>query len=300
MKFGLYLGCQIPFLRPDVEASIRRVMDSFDIKLVDLEGYSCCPNWISAPSYDIDAWLAISARNISIAEDKGVDIITGCNNCYSVLNHAKYLLEDFEKRERINRILSKIGRYYRGSSKVYHVVHVFSDFLGVKAIKDSIEFSLDDIVAAVQPGCNLLWPTRIMNLKEENPFYPKKLRNLVEALGAEAPHYSRIEYCCGMGSMRTIDYSKSVEFVLTKLMSIKEEIDPDLIVTACSSCYIQLDEIQGKLKKEGKIDFEIPVFYYTQLLAICMGIEPELVLKISTIPKDSVVRRIVGGKRARI
>lgn len=124
MKYALYLGCQIPFVRPDLEVSIRDVFSILGIDLVDLEGYSCCPTWISAPSYDVDAWLAISARNISLAEDKNLDIVVGCNNCYSVLNHARYMLKDEKLRERTNRILSKVGRIYRGSSKVFHVVHI--------------------------------------------------------------------------------------------------------------------------------------------------------------------------------
>jgi|Deesub1362A_J573_1020465.scaffolds.fasta_scaffold00291_46 heterodisulfide reductase subunit B len=298
MKFGLYLGCQIPFIRPDLEVSIRKTLPLLGVKIIDLEGYSCCPTWVSAPSFDEDAWLAISARNISIAEENGVDIVTGCNNCYSVLSHARYLLKDEERREKVNRILGKVGRFYRGKSKIYHITHVLSDFVGKKKLKENLEYSLDGMVVAVQPGCHMLWPTRIMDVQEENPFYPQKLKNLVELLGAKSPYYSRIEYCCGAGpSIRAIDYEKSAYFVLTKLMSIKEEVDPDFIVTGCSTCYIQLDETQQKLRKEGKVGFQIPVFYYTQILAICMGIEPDSVVRIGSIPKEDIIGRILESGR---
>lgn len=292
MKYALYLGCQIPFVRPDLEVSIRDVFSILGIDLVDLEGYSCCPTWISAPSYDVDAWLAISARNISLAEDKNLDIVVGCNNCYSVLNHARYMLKDEKLRERTNRILSKVGRIYRGSSKVFHVVHILEKV--EKKIKRSLRYKLDGLTVAVQPGCHVLWPVRVMDVKEENPFYPRELRKLVEILGARAPHYSRMEFCCGMGSMKTVDYERSLDFVLVKLRSMKEEIDPDIIVTSCSSCYIQLDEGQQKLERDGKIDFKIPVFYYPQLLAICMGVDPSRVTKISSVPKDEVINKIIG------
>ncbi len=291
MRYAFYPGCQIPFLRPDLEVAIREVFSILEIELVDLHGYSCCPAWISAPSYDMEAWLAISARNIALAEEKNLDIVVGCNNCYSVLNHARYTLKDEEWRERVNRILAKIGRVYRGSSKIYHVVHVIESV--ERRVRRNLKYKLDGLVAAAQPGCHILWPARIMDSKEENPFYPKQLRKLIEVLGAKAPHYSRIEFCCGMGSMKTIDYEKSLDFVLTKLRSMKAEIDPDIIVTACSSCYIQLDEAQKRLRRDGKIDFEIPVFYYPQLLAICMGVEPNRVVRISSISKDDVIARIL-------
>lgn len=273
MKFGFFLGCQIPFLKPEVEASIRKVMSALGVELIDLEGYSCCPTWMSVPSLDLNAWLSISARNLAIAENLGVDVVTGCNNCFSVLNHARYLLKDEKRKFEVNRILSKFGKFYRGTSKVYHVIHVLSDFVEQKELKKKVVHPLKDLTVAIHPGCQLLWPTRIMDVKEENPFYPEKLKNLVEMLGAKAPYYSRLDYCCGAGtSVAYIDYEKSSYFVLTKLESMKEEIEPDLIVTPCSTCLIQIEEMQKKLKKDGKINFEIPVVYYTQLLAICMGI----------------------------
>lgn len=188
LKLGLYLGCRIPLQRLELEVSIRKVLSLLGVKLVELEGYSCCPIWISAPSFDEDAWLAISARNISIAEEGGVDIVTGCSNCYSVLNHARFLLRDEERRERINRILSRVGRFYRGKARIYHITHVLSDFVGRKKLRENLVYSLDGMVVATHPGCNMLWPTRIMDKPEDNPFYPTHLNDLVEALGARAPY----------------------------------------------------------------------------------------------------------------
>ncbi len=297
-KLGLYPGCLIPLQRPELEVSIRKVLPLLGVRLTELEGYSCCPTWISAPSFDEDAWLAISARNISIAEESGVDIVTGCSNCYSVLNHARFLLKDEERRERINRILSRVGRFYRGKARIYHITHILWDFAGKRKLRENLVYSLDGMVVATHPGCNMLWPTRIMDTPEDNPFYPQRLNDLVEALGARAPYYSRIEYCCGAGSSIVgTDYEKSSYFALTKLNSIKEEVDPDFVVTACSSCYIQLHETQEKLRKEGKIDFQMPVFYYTQVLAICMGVDPESVVRAGETEKGVIERILEGGRR---
>lgn len=291
MKYAFYPGCKIAFKCPDLEYAIREVLATLGIPFEYLENFSCCPTWPSVPSFDIEAWLPITARNISLAEEKGLDIVVGCGNCYSVLNHAREMLRDETLREKTNRILSKIGRVYRGSAKVYHLIHIIDE----KKVRKNLKLNLDGFRVAIQPGCHLLWPSRIMDIKEENPFRPLKLKKLVEALGAEAPYYSRIEFCCGY-NMDVVDYEKSLEFLYVKLKSIKEEVNPDMIVTACSSCFIQLDEGQKKLKKMGKIDFEIPVFHYPQLLAICFGHDPSKVARISSVSRDEIIKRITRGE----
>ena len=52
MKFGLFLGCNTPAIRPDVERAIRLTMPKLDVELEDLEGYVCCPAFGTFPSTD--------------------------------------------------------------------------------------------------------------------------------------------------------------------------------------------------------------------------------------------------------
>ena len=292
-KFGLYLGCNIPFKAPDIEQSFRRILPELGVDIVDLEGASCCPAWGTAPSFDLDTWLAISGRNIALAEEQNAHIMTGCNSCFGVLSEAKHMIEHKAgKKEVVNEKLAQIGRKYQGTAKIYHVAHVLHDIVGVEKIKEKIKYNLEGLKIAVQPGCHILWPSDVMEVKEENPFFPTQLKELCEVLGAEVPHYSRLEDCCGMGAMRSTDQAKSFITLKRKLDSMKEEIDPDLIVTTCSSCYLQLDGGQKILREKGEIDYSIPVFYYTQLLALCMGFEAAEVAAICEIPRDEIVQKI--------
>ena len=292
-KFGLYLGCNIPFKAPDIEQSFRKILPELGVDIVDLEGASCCPAWGTAPSFDLDTWLAISGRNIALAEEQNAHIVTGCNSCFGVLSEAKHMIEHKAgKKEVVNEKLAQIGRKYQGTAKIYHVAHVLHDIVGVEKIKEKIKYNLEGLKIAVQPGCHILWPSDVMEVKEENPFFPTQLKELCEVLGAEVPHYSRLEDCCGMGAMRSTDQAKSFITLKRKLDSMKEEIDPDLIVTTCSSCYLQLDGGQKILREKGEIDYSIPVFYYTQLLALCMGFEAAEVAAICEIPRDEIVQKI--------
>lgn len=100
-----------------------------------------------------------------------------------------------------------------------------------------------------------------------------------------------------MGGMRSTDVEKSLKLFTDKLMSMKEEIDPDMIVTTCSSCFLQFDMSQQILKERGVIDFTIPVFYYTQVLALALGFDPTQVAAISQTPRDEMIAEIQSEKR---
>jgi heterodisulfide reductase subunit B len=297
-KIGLYLGCNIPLKAPDIEKSFRRIFPVLGIEPVDLQGASCCPAWGTAPSFDLDTWCAVSSRNITIAEGQGVDIMTGCNSCFGVLSEAKHFLEDTERKKAVNTSLAAINREYKGTSDIYHVAHVLHRKVGAEKIREKLKYSLDGLKIAVQTGCHTLWPSDVYKVKEANPYYPTILKELCEATGATVPHYSRLGSCCGMGGMRSTDVEKSLRLFKDKLLSIKEETDADLIVTTCSSCFLQFDMSQPILKERGLIDFEpIPTFYYTQLLALAMGFDPTQVAAISQIDRNSIIAEIQSEQR---
>ena len=297
-QIGLYLGCNIPLKAPDIEQSFRKIFPALGVLPVDLEGAGCCPAWGTAPSFDLNTWCAISSRNITIAEAQNVDIMTGCNSCFGVLSEAKHFLENDATRKAVNGSLARINREFKGTSDIYHVGHVLHQKIGVAKIRENLKYSLAGLKIAVQTGCHSLWPSDVYKVKEENPYYPTILRELCEATGATVPHYSRLEGCCGMGGMRSTDAEKSLRLFKEKLLSIKEETDADLIVTTCSSCFLQFDMSQPILKERGEIDFEpIPTLYYTQLLALAMGFDPAQVASISQIDRSGIIAEIQSDAR---
>ncbi len=297
MKYGFFIGCNIAFNRPDVEKAVRLAFPALGVELDDLKGQSCCPTWGTLPSVDVVGWCAVAARNLCLGEEKGLDLMTACNSCYASLNEARYkMLNDKKLMSDVNGILKEIGRNYKGISKCRHVAWVLYKDVGLDKISEKIKYKAD-LTIAVQPGCHFLFPSKIYPDKEENPFKPVVLKELCEALGAEAPYYSKLIDCCGMGALRSTDPKKSFMLAKEKLVNIKEEIDADLIVTGCSSCLIQLDDAQEKLRKSGEIDFEIPVLHYVQLLAICLGFNPKEVAGICVTPRDSIIEKILGDKK---
>ena len=75
-KFAFFPGCLIPARHPAMEFAIRETLPKLGIEIVDLDGASCCPDPIYFKSKDKLDWLTVAARNLTLAEDKGLDPVS--------------------------------------------------------------------------------------------------------------------------------------------------------------------------------------------------------------------------------
>ncbi len=269
-------------------------MPRLGIDLVDLEGYVCCPAFGTFPSLDEDAHLAVSAWNLSLGEDKGVDLLVECGSCYSSLRLGRALLaRDEGRRERVNVLLAKAGKHYEGKAKPRHIIDVLYHEVGVDRIRESLESTLAGTHAALQHPCHTLYPSEVVGF-EESPAAPRVLGELVRALGADVREYSREHHCCGgAGGFRHSSHAEAYRYTRKKLDAIRNETDADYIVVSCITCLMHLDEAQKELSGNNG-DRPIPVFDYSQLLALCMGFSPGEVAAISTVSRDRVTERFAA------
>ena len=67
-----------------------------------------------------------------------------------------------------------------------------------------------------------------------------------------------------------------------------------MIVVSCITCLMYMDHVQVSLSKNGDAKYAYPVFDYNQLLALCMGFDPQQVASISDVPRDGVWERMVS------
>jgi heterodisulfide reductase subunit B len=288
MKYGLFLGCNIPAIRPDVERAIRLTMPELGVELIDLEGSACCPAYGTFPSTDEIASLSISAWNLSIAEKEGVDLLVECGSCYSSLRMGRAsLMRDELKREKVRQLLKVADKEFEGTANPRHMIDVLYNEVGPEKIKSMISRSLEGLNAVVQYPCHSIWPNEIVGF--DDPNRPHMLGDLVEALGARVQHYSRELQCCGgAGGFVHNAHKEATEFARKKFDAIKEETRADLIVVSCITCLMHLDEIQKELSK-GNGEYSVPVFDYNQILALCMGFDPKEVAAITSVPRDRII-----------
>ncbi|RLI11186.1 CoB--CoM heterodisulfide reductase subunit B, partial [Candidatus Bathyarchaeota archaeon] len=115
-KYGIFLGCFLPFRYPCVEVAMRKVLDTLGADYTIISDYSCCPEPVITRLVDHDFWLALAARNLALAEEQGVErVIVPCCGCYETLYEAEKTLENPEEREKVNAVLSKFGHEYKGT-----------------------------------------------------------------------------------------------------------------------------------------------------------------------------------------
>ena len=266
-RFAFFPGCLIPARHPAMEFAIRATLPKLDIELVDLEGASCCPDPIYFKSKDKLSWLAVAARNLCLAEELGVDLVTNCSGCTATLSETYHLLADEpELKDRVNERLAKIGKTYKGTSKVRHIATVVRDEAGYEAIRNSVTRPLVGLKVAIHYGCHLLKPSRIMNV--DNPDDPSVLENLIRALGADPVRHRNWYLCCGKACQNE-DIPNNM---MHDLLSAVHDEEADILGMICPTCFGQFDHGQKKIAKLFDEDFHTPAVYYFQLLALAQGI----------------------------
>ncbi len=272
--FSFFLGCVMPNRFPNLEKSIRIVLPKLGILLEDLEGASCCPAPGVVRSFDEPTWLALASRNLALAEMAGNDIITGCNGCYATFKEAIHEVHERpEKLKEVRKIFRKIGLKYKGNADAKHLIEVICA-KGPDEIRKRVTKPLNGIRVGVHYGCHLLKPSKIRpwGQSQKHTF----LDDLVNATGAESVEYKDKDLCCGAGGgVRGGNVPVSEDIAKEKLDNLVAA-DVDCIVDVCSFCHLQYELTQAQLNKDlGEKKYQIPVVYYTQLLGLAMGINPD-------------------------
>jgi heterodisulfide reductase subunit B len=288
MEYAYFIGCTAPVRALNYELSVRKVADALGIKLVDLEDFSCCGYPIN--SYNHLLAHTIAARNLCIAQQKGLDIITICNACTGTLAKTVKMLSSDTDRKKINDKLSKIGYEYKGTVKVTHFVKFILDNIGVDKLKEMVVKNLKGLKVAVHYGCHYLKPSDVYGTMESVEF-PESIDRLVQALGADTVNYMNKIECCG-APILGIDEGTALAIANDKLRFMKIA-QSDLITLTCPFCSIMYDLNQRSIEKKFSTTYKLPVIYYTQLLGLALGIKPdELGFKFNRVKADGIIAKV--------
>ena len=268
-RFAFFPGCLIPTRYPAMESAIRYTLPKLGIEIVDLEAASCCPDPLYFKSKDKLSWLAVAARNLCLAEDLGLNIFTCCSGCTATLSEAYHLLLDDTLRSKVNERLGRIGRQYRGTSKIKHIAALLRDEVGYDLIRKSVQRPLDGMKVAIHYGCHLLKPSLIMEV--DDPNNPTVLEDLVRALGAHPVRHRNWYLCCG----KACQSPEIPARMMCDLLDTVNAEEAEILCMVCPTCFGQFDHGQFKLAQQFGKDFHTPPVYYMQLLAFAQGMPYE-------------------------
>ena len=276
MKYAFFLGCAIPIKYPGFEAATRLVCERLGIELVDLP-FTCCPPPTSMKLVHYDSWLALAARNLCLAEEEGLNILTLCSGCVNTLKEANLALKQSDsKKRRVNKILEDFHHRFKGTIEVTHILDVlYQDTVVERLIKETAR----DIPLRVgcHYGCHYFRPPGVMypgELSDAESYVPVKMDHLLSILGVEPTEFSRKFLCCGSPLGANADPDAGYAITAAKLDLIQER-DIQAISVICPSCFEQFDMGQIVLSRKNKDRRKIPTFYLTQLIGLALGMPPK-------------------------
>jgi heterodisulfide reductase subunit B len=280
-EFAFFPGCMARLKLPQVELSVRTLLEDLGVGLREEPRFTCCPDPVVFRSGSREDWLSLAARNLSL--DSGLPIVTLCPGCASSLSEARHMLYDDEE------LASSVAARLRKSGlklalpPIQHFLKVLSDPAVREDIAAKITRRFDGLKAATHYGCHLVRPSDAVHF--ENPEKPESLDELISLTGAGSVDYEDKYLCCGRPS---IDEATSVAIVEHKLKAMKAAGCEALIV-ACPFCFEQFDLGQAILKRKGET-FGIPVLYISQFLGLAMGKDPHgLGLELHRIKPDRLL-----------
>jgi heterodisulfide reductase subunit B len=271
VKYAFFIGCVTPVMARQNEISTRRVAQELGVELRDVFDFACCGFPIKSVS--VETSLLLAARNLSIAEERGLNICTICTGCTSILKEANQELQENDRlRAEVNEKLHTIGREYTGGITVKHFAEILYEDIGVEKLQSEIKKSLEALTIASHYGCHYLKPSRVFG-SEEDPEFPSSLDELVALTGAKNIDYEEKIQCCG-GNILGVDETAALNIASKKLDHIAIT-GADALNLVCPLCNIVYDRNQRIIERRRNKEYKLPVLFYPQILGLALGISPE-------------------------
>jgi len=270
LRYLLFLGCTIPYRVTSYEISARKIFAKLGIELVEMPDFNCCG--LPVDPADHEVMLALAARNLCLAEQQGLNIITLCTGCATTLRKVNRMLkQEKELKTRINEYLKEVDMEFKGTAEAQHFIQAFKEDVGFDRIKETIQEPLVGLKVAEHCGCHLLRPSKVMAY--DDPEDPAVLKGLIQLTGAKCLDYADEAECCGY-TIIAIDEKVALQLTREKLHHVKAA-GAQALITVCPSCHLMFDMQQSRIERMFNERFELPVLHYPQLLGLAMGFTPD-------------------------
>ncbi len=248
MKVSYYPGCTLKTKARNLEESAVASMSALGVEFEELPRWNCCGAVHSLTEDDLIHQVA-PVRDLVRALEQGSDtVVTLCSMCYNTLARANRLMrEDEVKRRTINDFMDE-EKDYAGEVEVVHFLTFLRDLVGWETLRSKVTKPLSGMKVAPYYGCTLLRPK---NVAIEPPGHPT--------------------LCCG--SYQILAHPEAALDVSATILESALDAGADSLILSCPLCEYNLGKTQKKLLSAGKISREVPVYYFTQLLALSLGLD---------------------------
>lgn len=273
MSIPYYPGCAMKTTARNCEISAMAVANQLGVELVELPRWNCCGVFPSLAKDDLMRHVAPIRNLIRVQEmnNKGLvenehRLVTLCSMCFHTLKEANLFIKDKENLDKINTFMER-EEEYKGDVKVLSFLELLRE-IGYEKILDQVKKPLTGLKIAPYYGCLIVRPREIGIDDPENPMI---LESLFESLGANVIVNPRKVQCCG--SYHTVDRKQLVAKLTYENLIYPIRNGAEIIATCCPLCTFNLDNRQREARELHQDFTEIPVVYYTQLMAMAFGLE---------------------------
>jgi heterodisulfide reductase subunit B len=282
VKLSYYPGCTLYTKAKPLNTSLHASFRAIGAELNELAHWYCCGTTFTL-ARDNRMSLIAPLRILAKAQGEDSMVLVPCSICYNTLKRANYTLkQDPEVLDIINEHLEES---YDGNEKVVHPLEFFRD--NKELIKSKLKKNLNGIKLACYYGCLLLRPQK--ELQFDDPESPTIFEAFVNLIGATPVDFPLKVECCG--SYLVVNSPDAAIEVVYKLLRNAQGNGAEAIVTSCPLCYYNLDALQNKIKKVHAEFKEIPIFYFSQILAIALGVEEKnLGLEQNKVPPVNILK----------
>lgn len=274
LAYAYFPGCVAQGACGELHLATTALSKSLGIRLVELKKASCC----GSGTFKEDSPLledSVNARNIALAEQLNLPLLTHCSTCQGVIGHVDERLKKAQKEdpayvEQVNGYLRQEScAPYRGSSKVTHLLWALVQDFGLQALAQKVRRQLTNLNCASFYGCYLLRAQD--NLPEANPFNPQSLERVFATVGANPIYYEGRTQCCGWPIS---SYATPESFQLAgRHLQTAIAAGADCLVTPCPLCHLQLDSRQPEISQVLGKNLNLPILHLPQLVGLAMGID---------------------------
>lgn len=267
---GYYPGCSQTGTAAEYDISTRACMAALGIDNADVPDWTCCG---STPAHTVDHHLAgaLAARNLTQAEKAGFSrVATPCPSCLSALRTADARLTEPAYRAEVERLL---GHAAPGRVDAISTMQAMWETAGAEGVRARVKKPLAGLRVACYYGCILNRPPGLMAF--DDPENPVVMDELLRACGAEIVDFPFKTECCGAAfAMPKLEVMTRLS---GRILDMARKCGADCVAVACPLCQMNLDLRQGQVNAATGSDLRLPVPYFTQLMALALGLPDESV-----------------------
>jgi heterodisulfide reductase subunit B len=270
MKISYYPGCTLKTKAKNLDRAAIASLEALGVEVQEIERWNCCGAVHSLTADDLIHQVG-PVRNLVRAKEQGADrLVTLCSMCYNTLARANQIMQNDEvKRDTINRFMDE-EIDYAGEVEVVHYLTYLQEEFGWAKIKEQVKVPMTGLKVAPYYGCTLQRPAEI----GIEPFGSYALMTgLLEAIGATVMDFSAADKCCG--SYQVLDAPIGENSAAAAIVNMAAGAGIEALATSCPLCEYNLGKQQGQMIEKGNIAANIPTYYFTQLLAVALGLDAE-------------------------